>query len=66
MKQITDEEIVQIIEMINERRIIQVKKMLNNLPNEQLRIKLRTLIRNSGKTNMIEKDKIEKILKDED
>lgn len=66
MKIITDQEISEILNLINERRIIQVRKVLKNLTNDPLRDKLRTLIRNLGKSNMINKEEIEVLLKEDE
>lgn len=65
MRAITDKEIEELIKTIDSRNLLQVKKSLTNLPEDELRIKLKTLIINLGKSNMINKEEIEVLLNED-
>lgn len=63
-KIITQSEIEKIIFLLNERSNLKVKQILKDLPDEdsELKNKLKTLIRNLGKSNMINKTEIEELI----
>ena len=63
MKIITDEEINLIRNHLNNRRFREIKILLNHLQEDELRNKLKSLIGNLGKSNMINKEEIEVLLK---
>jgi len=61
---ITEEEIETIKKLLRERNNYkQIKEILDNLENEEIKEKLKRLIRDSGKTNIIQIDKLKEILK---
>jgi len=65
MKQISNEEIQEIISCINNRQTIQVKKKLSELEEskeDEIINELKRLLRNLGKSNMIMKSEIENLI----
>ena len=66
MKLINDEEIIQILKYLNERKFREIKMLLNLLKEDELRNKLKSLIGNLGKSNMLNKDEIEVLLKEDE
>lgn len=68
MKQITEEQISEVITLINSRHVIEAKKILTNLEdvkeNTKLRDKLKKIVREAGRSNMISKDKIINLLEE--
>lgn len=66
MKLISQEEINQIIKYLNERKLREIKILLNLLKEDELRNKLKSIIGNLGKSNMLNKNEIEVLLKDDE
>ena len=65
MKKITEEQIENIKNLINERKILDVKKILGSLEDskeEEILEELKRISRDKGRTNMIPKSEIEQIL----
>ena len=65
MKKITEEQIENIKNLINERKILDVKKILGSLEDskeEEILEELKRITRDKGRTNMISKSEIEQIL----
>jgi hypothetical protein len=59
MKIITDEQIEEIKLRLKIRGYIKIIEIINNLKEDKLRDELKRIIRNSGRTNMINKEELE-------
>jgi len=67
MKNITEEQIEEIVDLINTHRTLSVKKRLKELPDckeEEIIKKLKRIIMNSGRSNLVATSEIEQILVD--
>jgi len=66
MKQIEEKQVAEIIQLINKRHTIEAKEILSNLEDvkqdNKLKDELQKIIRNTGRSNMISKDKIVNLL----
>ena len=65
-KIITNEQIDEIGTLLSRRKTIEVRKILKELPENEFKIKIERLVRNSGRTNMISLSEIKQIIKEEE
>ena len=63
-KIITDEQIGKILNLINQRKILEAKDILNELEEDKLEDALKKLIRNSGRSSHIPISNLKQILID--
>jgi len=65
MKQITEKQISDVIRLMNERHVIEAKKILSNLEdvkNPELKDKLQKVVREAGRSSVVSKDDIINLL----